>query len=41
VFFVSGHGGQVKDTDGDEEDGLDETLCLWDGQCADDFLRSV
>ncbi len=26
VFYYSGHGGQVKDRNGDERDGLDETL---------------
>ena len=40
-FFLltySGHGGQVPDTNGDEEDGKDETLCLYDGQLIDDEL---
>ena len=37
-IYYSGHGGQVRDTDGDEEDGLDETLCLWNGQCSDDLI---
>jgi hypothetical protein len=41
VLFVSGHGGQVKDEDDDEDDGKDETLCLWDGQCTDDYLRAL
>lgn len=41
IFFVSysGHGGQVPDADGDEEDGMDETWCLFDGQLIDDELR--
>jgi len=44
VFFhYSGHGGQVKDSDGDEEDGMDETLCPLDyptaGQITDDELH--
>jgi len=31
VFFFAGHGSQVVDVDGDEEeDGVDEILCLWD-----------
>lgn len=38
VLYYSGHGGQMPDLDGDELDGLDETLCLWDGQVADDRL---
>lgn len=28
VFFYSGHGANVQDQDGDEEDGLDEAMCL-------------
>jgi metacaspase-1 len=27
VFFFAGHGSQMWDTNGDEEDGLDETIC--------------
>lgn len=40
IFFVSysGHGGQVPDFNGDEEDGVDETWCLFDGQLIDDEL---
>jgi metacaspase-1 len=40
IFFVSysGHGGQVPDFNGDEEDGMDETWCLFDGQLIDDEL---
>lgn len=30
VFYFSGHGSQVLDVDGDEPDGLDETLCPTD-----------
>lgn len=41
VLFVSGHGGQVQDTNGDEADGQDETLCLWDGQLTDDLLAQM
>ena len=40
-IFVSGHGGQVPDIDGDEPDRLDETLCLYDGQCTDDLLGAA
>ena len=32
VFHYSGHGSQVKDLNGDEEDGLDETLVPYDGR---------
>jgi len=38
-FFLlsySGHGGQVTDTDDDEEDGKDDTWCLYDGELLDD-----
>jgi len=40
LFFMtySGHGGQVRDTNGDEADGQDETWCLYDGQLIDDEL---
>jgi len=38
VLSASCHGGQVPDTDGDEADGLDETLCLWDGELVDDLI---
>jgi hypothetical protein len=41
VLFYSGHGGQVPDTNGDEEDGADETLCLWDGQLVDDRMGEL
>ncbi|GAA4463999.1 caspase family protein [Novipirellula rosea] len=30
VFHFSGHGSQVTDEDADEEDGVDEILCLYD-----------
>jgi hypothetical protein len=30
VFFFAGHGSQAWDTNGDEEDGLDETICPTD-----------
>jgi hypothetical protein len=35
---LSCHGGQIKDANGDEADGLDETVCLWDRQVSDDEL---
>lgn len=41
VFYISGHGGQQNDAGGDEEDGQDETLCLWDGPLSDDVLRDL
>ena len=38
VLYFSGHGGQMPDGDGDEEDGMDETICLWDGPLVDDLI---
>jgi hypothetical protein len=40
LFFLtySGHGGQVPDINGDEDDKRDETWCLYDGQVLDDEL---
>jgi metacaspase-1 len=36
VIAHSRHGGQFRDESGDESDGWDETLVLWDGQVPDD-----
>jgi hypothetical protein len=40
LFFLtySGHGGQVPDVTGDEDDKKDETWCLYDGEVIDDEL---
>lgn len=40
IFFLSysGHGGQLPDQNSEEDDGLDETWCLYDGQMVDDEL---
>lgn len=42
-FHYSGHGSQVRDTNGDEEDGKDETICPIDfmsvGMITDDLIR--
>jgi metacaspase-1 len=40
LFFLtySGHGGQVPDISGEEDDKNDETWCLYDGQLIDDEL---
>ncbi|MDH5538196.1 MAG: caspase family protein [Rhizobacter sp.] len=40
LFFISysGHGGQVPDVSGEEDDKQDETWCLYDGQLIDDEL---
>jgi hypothetical protein len=49
-FFYSGHGASMADQDGDEDDGMDEALCLpsKDGRCDqstwlrdDDFAAAV
>jgi hypothetical protein len=41
VFFFSGHGNQVQDNDGDELDGTDETIVLYDGAVSDDELTRL
>ena len=42
LLSYSGHGGQVPDTNRDEEnDGLDETWCLYDRQMLDDELYGL
>ena len=43
ILFLSysGHGGQVDDVNGDEDDALDETWCLYDRQFIDDELYSL
>src|SRR6266699_5033976 len=43
ILFLSysGHGGQVDDVNGDEEDALDETWVLWDRQFIDDELYAL
>jgi hypothetical protein len=38
LLTYSGHGGQVPDVSGDEDDKQDETWCLYDGQLIDDEL---
>jgi metacaspase-1 len=40
LFFLtySGHGGQVPDVTGEEQDKKDETWCLYDGELIDDEL---
>ncbi len=40
ILGYAGHGGQIPDSDGDEEDGYDETMCLYDGQLIDDELNA-
>jgi hypothetical protein len=44
-FHYSGHGSSVKDLDGDELDGMDETICPCDviknGQIRDDEIRQM
>jgi hypothetical protein len=38
LITYSGHGGQVPDLNGDEDDAQDETWCLYDGQIVDDEI---
>lgn len=39
VFTNSSHGGQTPDYDNTESDGMDETICMFDGQIIDDELE--
>lgn len=41
VVMISSHGGQLPDDNGDEKDGMDETLCMWDGQVRDDEVLKM
>jgi hypothetical protein len=41
MLTYSGHGGQVPDKDGDEDDAMDETWCLYDGELIDDELYEM
>lgn len=41
VFYFSGHGGQATDTNGDESDGKDETLVLYNRHLIDDELNAI
>jgi metacaspase-1 len=41
LLTYSGHGGQVRDTNGEEDDGRDETWCLYDRQLVDDELYQL
>lgn len=41
LLTYSGHGGQVPDANGDEDDDTDETWCLYDGQLVDDELYAL
>ena len=38
LLSYSGHGGQVPDRNNDENDGQDETWCLYDGELIDDEI---
>jgi hypothetical protein len=43
ILFLSysGHGGQIEDSNGDEDDRKDETWCLFDRQLIDDELYTL
>jgi hypothetical protein len=41
VYTNSSHGGQLPDQEGDESDGQDETICMYDGQIVDDELYAA
>lgn len=41
MLSYSGHGGQLPDLNSEEDDGEDETWCLFDGQLVDDELYAA
>lgn len=41
LIYFSGHGGQAIDHGDDEIDGLDETICLYDGEMSDDKINDL
>lgn len=41
VITYSGHGTSIPDNDGDEPDGKDEAICLYDGLLTDDEIRNI
>lgn len=41
MLTYSGHGGQLPDLNGDEDDGQDETWCLYDGELLDDEIYTL
>ncbi len=41
MVSYSGHGGWIKDLNGDEDDFMDETWCLFDAQIVDDELYQL
>ncbi len=41
LLTYSGHGGQIPDLNGDEDDTLDETWCLYDSEISDDELHNM
>src|SRR5690606_24690515 len=41
MFTYAGHGSQVPDFNSDEDDGADETLCLYDGMLIDDEIYEL
>lgn len=41
LIYYSGHGGQVTDENGDEDDELDETWCLYNGELIDDEIYAA
>jgi hypothetical protein len=41
VYTNSSHGGQLPDLNGDEDDGLDETICMYDGELVDDEIWAL
>lgn len=41
IIQYSGHGTRLRDNSGDEEDGYDEAICLYDGNFSDDSFNEL
>ncbi|MDF2969683.1 MAG: hypothetical protein K0R61_133 [Microvirga sp.] len=41
LLTYSGHGGSVRDVSGDENDGRDESWCLWSSELLDDQIATM
>jgi len=41
ILYLSGHGGQQPDKNGDELDGMDETMLFYDGEIVDDQVHEL
>lgn len=41
LLTYSGHGSRTEDQNGDEQDGWDENMCLYNGRFVDDYLNEL